>query len=355
MSIRKNKGEWSEFYVLTFLLSQGKLYAADSHLNRIENMFFPVDKIIRDEEQNKHVEYVIHKDDIDVVDDYQNINTIKKSQLVIISRYLYERIKEGGKSAFSIDHSEEFMKELNCTKVTAPSTDKTDITLQIHDINTGYNPVCGFSIKSELGHPPTLLNAGKTTNFIYKVSGISANQMEMINSISTRTKINDRIKAIQDHGSISFERAANNTFASNLMMIDTRMEEIIGWLLLEYYGTNIKKCDELIHNIEESNPLHFPRSGLYEYKFRKFLCSVALGMVPSKEWDGKEEANGGYIIVTSDGDVVAYHMYNRDEFETYLLTNTKLEKASTSRHNFASLYIQGDEMYINLNLQIRFI
>ena len=36
---------------------------------------------------------------------------------------------------------------------------------------------------------------------------------------------------------------------------------------------------------------------MYTYKFKKFLCSCALGMKPAKPWDGLDEANGGYIIV----------------------------------------------------------
>ena len=78
-------------------------------------------------------------------------------------------------------------------------------------------------------------------------------------------------------------------------------------------------------------------------------------MMPSKEWDGLDEANGGYIIVKDDGDVLAYHIYNRDAFEDYLLKNTKFEKGSTSKHGFASLYEENGKMLINLNLQIRFI
>ena len=53
-------------------------------------------------------------------------------------------------------------------------------------------------------------------------------------------------------------------------------------------------------------------------------------MMPSKEWDGQYEANGGYVIVKEDGDVLAYYIYNRGAFETYLLNNTKLERGSTS-------------------------
>jgi len=42
-----NKGEWSEFYTFLRLLADGKLYAADSDLNKIEDLYYPILKIIR--------------------------------------------------------------------------------------------------------------------------------------------------------------------------------------------------------------------------------------------------------------------------------------------------------------------
>ena len=55
---------------------------------------------------------------------------------------------------------------------------------------------CGFSIKSDLGNPPTLLNAGKSTNFIYAVNGLTKESAEKINGIDTRQKIIDRMNSI---------------------------------------------------------------------------------------------------------------------------------------------------------------
>ena len=78
-------------------------------------------------------------------------------------------------------------------------------------------------------------------------------------------------------------------------------------------------------------------------------------MTPATAWDGHDEANGGYIVVTSAGKVLAYHIYNRDFFKEYLMNNTKYERASTSRHGYASLYKENGKTYIKLNLQIRFI
>ena len=52
---------------------------------------------------------------------------------------------------------------------------------------------------------------------------------------------------------------------------------------------------------------------------------------------------------------LCYHLFNRNEFENYLVKNTKFETASTSRHQFGSIYKENGKYYLKLNLQIRFI
>lgn len=354
--IKGNKGEWSEMYVLLRLLAYGKLYAANDHARRLENVYFPILKIIREEIKNNKIEYQINSEqEIELYLNENKIKSISRSRFNDESLYLYNQIITGSNRAFEIKRTEDFMNEIGCKKISAPSADKTDILMQLHDIYTGYQPICGFSIKSELGSAPTLLNASGATNFVYQVHGITDEQMNMINALDNpQSKIKDRMEKIFSLGKVVFVGAKNKNFANNLMLIDSRMEEIIGEILLYYYRHNELDCMEIIRKIEEKNPLAYPMPGFYEFKFKKFLCSVALGMVPSKIWDGYDEANGGYIIVKSDGDVLAYHIYNRDYFEKYLIDNTRLERGSTSRHNFASLYKENGNMYINLNLQIRF-
>lgn len=84
------------------------------------------------------------------------------------------------------------------------------------------------------------------------------------------------------------------------------------------------------------------------------LLDAALGMTPAKEWTGQYDANGGYLVVKRDGDIVCYHFYNRNDVEDYLYNNTRFERASRSRYCFGSLYNEDGEVYIKLNLQIRF-
>ena len=61
-----------------------------------------------------------------------------------------------------------------------------------------------------------------------------------------------------------------------------------------------------------------------------------------------------YLIIKENGDVLCYHIYNRNEFENYLFNNTKLDTASSSRHQFGTIYTESGELYFKLNLQIRF-
>ena len=73
-----------------------------------------------------------------------------------------------------------------------------------------------------------------------------------------------------------------------------------------------------------------------DYKFKKFLCAAALGMTPEKHWEGEEDANGGYIVVKPDGNVVCYHIYNRTDFEQYLYDYTRFDTPSTSRYEYTT-------------------
>ena len=355
MRLTGNRGEWSELYALIELMYTGRLYAADENVERINDIYFPILRVVRNLSTPEQVDFVINENSVDIFIAGEKHSSIDKGYLSKLARILLAGIIAGTDRAFEISGAPEAMQELHIDRISAASSDKTDITMQIHDVHTGYDPICGFSIKSELGSAPTLLNASGATNFIYEVRGITDIDMERINAIDSKTKILDRIANLLDRGEMKFIRVANDNFSSNLMLIDSYMDSIIADMLLAFYQNKAIDCKRLVTLVEEKNPLGYPHRGFYEYKFKKFLCSVALGMMPSKEWDGHDEANGGYIIVKEDGDILAYHLYNRDKFETYLLNNTKFERGSTSRHGFATIYKDSGKYYINLNLQIRFV
>lgn len=358
MSLKGNKGEWSEVYVLFKLLGEKEVYSGDKDLNKIASLFYPILKILRDE-QNRHLEYAIDGNIVVVKEDESEIVKLPVSDFLTKAKQLLEAIRKG-EGSFAIPSMEEFMNEIHCKRLKAKSQDKADIKIVIHDLRTGMTPLLGFSIKSQLGGSSTLLNASLATNFFFKIDDIelSDEDIEAINSIENRRKIRDRLKAIIDKGGkLEYHSMQNDTFRNNLILIDSYMPQIVSEILRIAYSTEEMNLSKLVKFITKENPLGFDMSSnhpYYEHKVKQLLVDIALGMVPAKPWDGVYEANGGYLVVKEDGDVLCYHFYDRNLFEDYLFYNTKLESASTSRYNFAKIFKNNGDLFFTLNLQIRF-
>jgi type II restriction enzyme len=169
----------------------------------------------------------------------------------------------------------------------------------------------------------------------------------------------DRINSIlQSKGQFDFVKTERQIFSNNLILIDSRLPEILSQIVYDFYSSKKSSVADLVKRTNLKNPLKFDISNnhkFYEYKVKRFLTDIALGMMPSKVWTGQYDATGGYLIVKESGDILCYHIYNRNEFENYLFNNTKLDTASSNRHDFGSIYEENGEFYFKLNLQIRFL
>lgn len=265
------------------------------------------------------------------------------------------------KGSFSVESTQNFMDKILCYKLFTPTIDKNDIMVEITDADTVYSPTIGSLIKSKLASYQTLLKAGKTTNFIYKIVQNhpdlirEANGIYKVSGGKNHTDVRGRInKIIKENGTLKYQKMNNQIFEDNLVLIDSNMDKIIAETLLYFYKDGISNCNEMVEKLEQENPMNYGNVNAYRYKFKKFLTAVALGMKPATVWDGLDEATGGYIVVTKEGNVLAYHIYNRNYFEEYLLSNTKYETASTSRHDIGEVYSESGEDFIKLNLQVKF-
>ncbi len=357
--ITGNKGEWSEIYTLLKIISDKNLYAGDSDLHKIESLIFPVIKILRDE-SNGTYEYSYKKNLVIIRGNEEQfripIKKFKEQAFLLISK-----LKETTSATFSIPEIETFINSFNCVSLKARSSVKSDIKIVIHDKRTGTNPELGFSIKSQIGGASTLLNAGKTTNFIYKITGerLTNEQIATINAIESRSKIKDRIEKIKEYsGRLVYTKAESSIFGNNLTLIDSSLPKILSEIVYLFFTSTDSKTSDLVNTISSQNPLGYDLSTehpFYSYKIKRFLTDIALGMMPSKVWTGELDATGGYLVVKEDGEILCYHIYNRNEFENYLINNTKLETASSTRHEFGKVYEIDGEAYINLNLQVRFL
>lgn len=356
-----NKWEWSEVYALLRILADVKVYAADSELNKLEDFYLSIIKTIREETNGEIKEYT----DVEMISIYINGAKVKELPATEFGsesvNLLNEINSKDSNGTFLVESTQNFRDKILCYKLFTPAIDKNDIMVKITDADTVYSSTIGSLIKSELGPYSTVLNAGKTANFIYKIVHNNpdlireANELYKVSRGKNHTDVRGIInKIIKESGTLEYRKMNNQIFEDNLVLIDSNMDKIIAETLLYFYKDGISNCNEMVEKLEHENPLNYGNVNAYRYKFKKFLAAVALGMKPATVWDGLDEAKGGYIVVTKEGNVLAYHIYNRNYFEEYLLSNTKYETASTSRHDFGEVYSENGEDFIKLNLQVKF-
>lgn len=357
--ITGNKGEWSEIYTLLKVIADKQLFAGDSNLNKIENLIFPIIKVLRDE-SNGTFEFSYNKDLVIVKNNEEEIR-ISVNEFQKQAHFLLTKLKGNTDTTFSIPEIETFINSFKSQSIKAKSSVKSDIRIIIHDQRTGTTPELGFSIKSQLGKPATLFNSSQGSNFIYKIVGKSFTETEInaINEIETQSKIQDRVKAILSKGAnLKFTTTEGGIFHNNLVLIDSLLPQIIASIILDFNSTSTSKLAELVRNIETQNPLDYDISNnhnYYNYKVKRLLTDIALGMLPTSVWTGELDATGGYLVVKDNGEILCYHIYNRNDFEDYLLANTKIINPSSTRLRFGKIYKDKNELYFKLNLQIRFI
>lgn len=359
MALFGNKGEWSEIYALFRLLGEGKVHAGDANMNKLD-LYYPILCVIR--EESKRYEYKPNVDqNIVIVDeDGHEFARISMNRFMQESQKLLDEIKLGTDRSFPVPAAEDFMLEIGCTKLKAPSRDKADIHIVIHDLRTNMTPLLGFSIKSQLGSPSTLLNAGRTTNITYLVDDTGRLSDELIDKINAIGNHIPRMTALTEAGyKLKYYDIDHPTFKNNLLFLDSCMPEFIAsCLICDSMPNTTSSIKDAVETVAAENPFGFTGSDVtsfYEHKMKVLLLDAALGMLPSEEWKGRYDANGGYLVVKKDGDIVCYHFYNRNDVEDYLYHNTRFERASRSRYDFGKLYRAKDgNVYIKLNLQIRF-
>lgn len=324
------------------------------------DLFYPIVMILR-QEKNGKFNYKLHDKDVVIqTPEGDELLRTPASVFLVEAENLLKAINES-EGAFPIPQIESFMNRIYCHSLKAKSSDKTDIRIILHDRRTKINSEMGFSIKSQLGGDSTLLNASKATNFNFKIDGASLSDGDIakINSLSpTRNKVIERFKAItKKGGKLIFDKVDNSTFRNNLIMLDGDLPTIIAHLLLEQLNNGVSTLKELADYITQTNPLGYDTeqaSPFYAYKIKHLLTSAALGMMPATAWSGKFDANGGYLVVKKDGEILCYHFYDRNRFEDYLFSNAYLERSSTSRHEYASIIKENDgTLSFKLNFQVR--
>ena len=106
-----NKGEWSEIYVFLKLLADGRLNAADANLNAIPNVYYPIIKILRQENTISR-EYRINGN-IKIVDGNNNeLLNLPIAEFVSRSQQLFNELRNVEGRSFAFADIETFLNAI---------------------------------------------------------------------------------------------------------------------------------------------------------------------------------------------------------------------------------------------------
>ena len=345
--ITSNTGEWSELYALGVIISQGGMYASDNNEQINYDIFYKVlEAIIESKSLELSRKYIIGDNEIHIHDANQKLlATIQPSEISKLSKQLFKSLSMHNEGrAFSLDDADILSEYLHVISHKSKSTEKSDISLiMIDNLTKAQTPKAGFSIKSQIGAPATLVNASAATNFTYRIVGDGTPPIFIPKQVKKNTQ------ALYEHGfKLELDSIDSDIYTRNMRLIDSNLPEYMAELLVGFYqkrgGVMSDVIDDVFTDDKERKTL----------KVKEFLVASALGMMPDTKWDGQITNMGGFILVKKTGDVLCFYLYNMSDFQDYLLKQTKFDTPSTTRYGIGSLIQKDNQLYMKLNLQIRF-
>ena len=338
-----NYGEWTEAYVFLRLLGNGRIYAADRNFERDENVYIDIINIIRYEREHI-LEFQRELERVNAKDNEVIFRVLTCTELIEKANFLYDAIKNvtSNERKFSIPEIEEYLSNLHFSQPKVPKLPrdvenlygkKTDIIITMQDSFDRAVSTTGFSIKSHLGSASTLFNSSLATNFLYEIEGCDDEEMYNINGNHISSEIG-MIQYIKNNPNLSLLfKGTSYEFSDNLEFLDSKMASFLSCAILTQIGyyerADSSKTKDLIEKVVEINPVCARRpERWYEIKMKDFLFAAFSGLTASEPWNGRRLLSGGYIDVSSNGEMLYYRALSDDVFSTYLFEHTFFDRPS---------------------------
>jgi DNA (cytosine-5)-methyltransferase 1 len=336
---KQNKGEWTESYVFFKLILNNILLFGDEKQRATEESVIVTSLA---EINSEHYLELKNGEIHGISNNGVKLFNVLISELMshddLVKIFNFIKQAKGASFRDETNLIDRARNKLKITKIKQPSGSKPDFQIGFNygSINYKLQPI---GIKSQ--YSPTLLNAGKTTNFIYEVVGFKGS-IDAINSISSKSKIIDRIKQITlAGGKFNFIKCEEPIFEENLIKVDSLMPNLLAKLILYKYTNGENHIRKM--NLSDSEKIHI----------KSLLKASLLGMFPSSPWDGNYTSNGSIDLI-SNGEPILYHVVKDKILKDYLFNVCFFETASTSRHKFGLLYEERGKIFFKLNCQIRY-
>lgn len=374
-----NNGEWAEVYIFFKVMADRKLYTADAAFNPIKDAYLDVLSVIREEVKGEVYKYKTG-DLVTILLNHEPVGSVPVEEFIKYKNLLWKLLENNTKTTFSSEEIEKFLNSIYIFNPKSPAQivskfcgGTVDIVIETKD-RSAVNRILGFSCKSDLRTAATLLNAsGENTNFIYEVTGpMDDEKMERFNTIFKEVirkgeicydiATTDRMQYLHDIGcDIDFVSTAKSLARTNLIKCGGKeMPDIVAGMLKKFYFENLSgqtSMEDCVSYLAEKDVAEYGFEDLkdtYHAKIAQLLLCTFTGMRLGSPWNGRQEVNGGYIVVKNDGDVVAFHSTIADEFKDFLMAKMLMESPSHSRHKDMYIYKENGKYYLKLALQLRF-
>ncbi len=340
-----NYGEWTEAYVFLRLLGNGRIYAANEKFERNDNVYMDIIDVIRYEKNRLlRFERCVQEAAVHASENRSQFKILAFSELIEKANFLYNTIKNitSATRKFSVPAIEEYLKGLKFSQPKAPPMppivaeqfgSKTDIIFSFEDSADHSKSTTGFSVKSHLGSSPTLFNSATSSNLVYEIEGCTDAIMDEINGnqIDSETGM---FQYIRDNTEISLRFVGTSEkFQANLDFVELTMADILNCAMLVqigyYLGVRSKSTKDIIQKVSEINPIGVRRPETwYKAKMKDFLFASFSGLTATDPWDGRRMLSGGYIDVSTSGEILYYRAISDDIFSSYLFENTFFDRPS---------------------------
>lgn len=136
------------------------------------------------------------------------------------------------------------------------------------------------------------------------------------------------------NGELSFVRYCKQTFDANLMLVDSRMPELIASILPWIEEQQGVSFYETASYLENNNPYNYPPDfshRIYPHHLSSLAAYAAMGLPVNIEWDGYFKES--FILIQSKGEVKLYPktvlIYQRILFPYCRFYTKKEEKGNT--------------------------
>lgn len=355
--LEATRRELNELYVFFHLLGHGVIAMGDAEGKAGASI--PVAYVQRQEHDGVR-RYVIGPEEISVEGEKVRMS-LPREDFRAASEWLLERHRESqGQTEIDITDIEGFLDALQIFDMEAQTDDRTDLHLGLYTMD---GPVVGVRIQSLMcGYMP-LLSGGRQANIKFEQSGIKLSQpaVSKINYTEQPENVAEvarRMLYIESIGGVlKFADVADRVFKSNLLMIDTNLPRIIGTMLRTLHLDGINRVKDLVADLSERNPLKVKdelvrKHGFYEHKVRQLLLAAAWGMRPAKQWNGRQSAVNGYIMVDAQGRMVLYSRMDEQTFSDFLFAHTRLDRTLPEEDKYGYLERENGVYYLKLNLRI---